>query len=114
MGNPTYVTPPQEAELARGSKILLKIVMTQILLELQSLDESKIERTLEGLSMIKSNMTTGINLTQIIQQHLGFLLEYLLNVLLYHLQNRRSTIITRLSVEIQVHLLEHAVMKESI
>jgi hypothetical protein len=49
MGNPTYVTPPQEAELARGSKILLKIVMTQILLELQSLDESKIERTLEGL-----------------------------------------------------------------
>jgi hypothetical protein len=52
MRNPTYVTPPQEAELARGSKILLKIVMTQILLELQSLDESKIERTLEGLSLI--------------------------------------------------------------
>jgi hypothetical protein len=35
-------------------------------------------------------------------------------VLLYHLQNRRSTIIRRLSIEIQVHLLEHAVMKESI
>jgi hypothetical protein len=52
MDNPTYVTPPQEAALARGSKILLKIIMTQILLELQSLDESKIERTLEGLSLI--------------------------------------------------------------
>jgi len=40
--------------------------MNQILFELQSLDEPKIERTLAGFSLIISNMA-AVNLTNIIQ-----------------------------------------------
>jgi len=45
---------------------------------------------------------------------LEFLLEYLLNILLFLLQNRTSMIIKRLSVDLQTHLLEHAEIKLSI
>jgi hypothetical protein len=99
---------------------MLKTTLSYIVCELQTTDPQKGERLLEALQQMLSINAQGdasrhhSSLAQHMQRSQDFLLEYVLNTLLFLIQNRRSQRLVRHAIEAVTNLINSALLRPTI